>query len=82
MGVVQKSMILNFIMGDKMNFSEFKLWTKENGIEFKLNAIGGCMVDMISFTIDGKEIYTTDYGIDMNYNEIKDHLIKIIRKQH
>jgi hypothetical protein len=63
-----------------MNFSEFKLWTKENGVEFKLSAIGGCMVDMISFTIDGKEVYTTDYGIDMNYNEIKDCLIKIISK--
>jgi len=38
------------------------------------------MVDMISFTIDGKEIYTADYGVDTNYNEIKDKLIEIIKK--
>jgi hypothetical protein len=63
-----------------MNFSEFASWTKENYIEFKLKAIGGCMVDMISFTMDGKEIYTSDYDVDTNYNEIKDKLIEIIKK--
>lgn len=63
-----------------MNFNDFASWTKENGIEFKLKAIGGCMVDMISFVVDGEEVYTADYDVDTNYNEIKDKLIEITRK--
>lgn len=62
-----------------MNFNEFASWTKENGLEFKLNAIGGCMVDLISFTKCGKEIYSADYDVDTNYNEIRDKLIEILR---
>jgi len=63
-----------------MNFSEFATWTKENYIEFKLKAIGGCMVDMISFVKDGKEIFTADYDVDTNYDEIKVKLLEIIKK--
>ena len=63
-----------------MNFSEFASWTKENYIEFKLKAIGGCMVDVISLVKDGKEIFTADYDVDTNYDEIKDKLLEIIKK--
>lgn len=63
-----------------MNFREFATWTKENNIELKLKSIGGCMADTIIFEVDGNEIYTEDYCVDTNYDEIKDNLIKIISK--
>jgi hypothetical protein len=35
--------------GSSMNFNEFTTWVKKHGIDFTLKAMGGCMVDLISF---------------------------------